>query len=244
MTSTSRDQHGLPNRDAASPRERLRRALLANRAVHEEYTDVPLEDLRAFQRWQSERLAQSYADFAAEPEFAPAVKFFLQDLYGPKDFRRRDREVERIYPGLIRVLPAALLDTLAMAIELNLLSAQLDREMVLALRAAGVALDRLDADAYADAYRAVGRYELRHQQLELVERLGADLREATGQRVLGLALRAARVPARLAGLQHLQRFLERGLDAFIAMPEPERFVSAVVAREQRFLAAVRAGGSG
>jgi hypothetical protein len=45
-------------------------------------------------------------------------------------------------------------------------------------------------------------------------------------------LKAARLPAQLAGLSELQAFLERGFRAFDALGGAEEFLSRVAAREQ------------
>jgi hypothetical protein len=216
---------------------RLKGLLVRNRTINSSDTVEGARQLKVFQGWQAERLRSTYADFASEPGYRPAVNFFLDDLYGPHDFSQRDRDVERIYPGLVRVLPERLLGTLADAVELNVLSAELDRDMVDALRKRSVAPEDLTEGSFQQAYVDVGRFNDRKRQLALVDRLGADLQGAVRQRVLAAALRAARLPARIAGLQELQQFLERGLDAFLAMPDANRFVAAVVSRESEFLAA-------
>jgi hypothetical protein len=56
------------------------------------------QHLLIVKRWQSARLARTYADLAAQPRYAPAVDYFLNDLYAPKDFTKRDAEMIRIYP--------------------------------------------------------------------------------------------------------------------------------------------------
>ncbi len=55
--------------------------------------------------WQSQRLAQTYADLLAGPRSGPALRFFLSDLYAPRDFSQRDHDVERIHAFLSRVMP-------------------------------------------------------------------------------------------------------------------------------------------
>ena len=62
--------------------------------------------------WQSQRLAQTYADLLADPRSSPALRFFLSDLYAPRDFSQRDHDVERIYAFLSRVMPAQTLQLL------------------------------------------------------------------------------------------------------------------------------------
>src|SRR4051812_42965124 len=84
-------------------------------------------------RWQSQRLAASYADMSAMPRYRTATAFFLEDLYGPKDFSRRDQAMMRILPTMARILPASAVETAALAIELEALSEDLDHRVARAL---------------------------------------------------------------------------------------------------------------
>src|ERR1700741_5184835 len=76
--------------------------------------DVDLyERLRAVKRWQSQRLQATYADLLRSSRYRGAAEFFLEDLYGEKDFEQRDREALRIVAKLARLLPQRAIETLA-----------------------------------------------------------------------------------------------------------------------------------
>src|SRR5436190_6762350 len=81
-----------------------------------------LQELKAF---QSARLTASYADVASQPRYRAATAFFLGDLYGPKDFSRRDASMLRILPAMTRMLPAGAVQTAAFAVELEAISEEL-----------------------------------------------------------------------------------------------------------------------
>jgi hypothetical protein len=51
-----------------------------------------LDRLRDLRVWQGRRLAQTYDDLRDDPRYAPAIAFFLSDLYG-SGFRSRDRQL-------------------------------------------------------------------------------------------------------------------------------------------------------
>ena len=89
-----------------------------------------LAELKA---WQAQRLARTYADLVGQPRYAAATRFFLEDLYGPKDFSARDGELLRIVPVMERLLPDSALETAALAIELEALSERLDHALARAL---------------------------------------------------------------------------------------------------------------
>jgi len=69
--------------------------------------------------FQSRRLARSYADIAAQPRYRMATAFFLDDLYGPKDFSRRDEAMLRILPIMVRTMPAKGVEAATLAVELE-----------------------------------------------------------------------------------------------------------------------------
>ena len=186
-------------------------------------TTKRLSELRA---WQADRLAKTYADLRRDPRCTAAVDFFLTDLYGPQDFSRRDDDFARAWGRLKRGLPDAALEVLTRALELQVLSAELDQAMV-----ARLATGPVSGLSYANAYRAVGRAESRRRQIDLAAGIGADLGRLVVFPLLGVALRAAHVPAHMAGFGALQDFLERGFKAFRRMGDPGALLEAIQSRE-------------
>jgi len=61
--------------------------------------------------------------------------------------------------------------------------------------------------------------------------MGAELEQLTRKKSLRTALRLMRGPARAAGLDALQRFLEAGFDAFAYMARPHVLMEAIQMRE-------------
>lgn len=192
-----------------------------------------LQELRA---WQATRLEQTYADLRMDPLADDALSFFMSDLYGPQDLTRRDQDVARVWRLLKRALPPRTLEILSMAMELDVLSTELDLEMAERLPAGP-----LTAKTYADAYRAVGRPETRRRQIGLVVEIGKALVRAVRTPLVGIALRAAHGPAHLAGFGVLQDFLERGFAAFQRLPDPMKLLVLIERRETRLMQAWLAG---
>ena len=205
---------------------RLSRLLALNRRVRDPKIEPRnrLPGLPALQRWQSQRLARSYADLLRAADSRAATEFFLSDLYGDHDVSVRDREMERVMPMMKRILPPAMLSIAADAIELAVLSHGLD------LRVAGQLATflpddvEISEDDYARAYRQEGHLRLRRRQIDLVESVGLALGDAVTQPWIKRLLRMARGPARLAGLLELQRFLERGFTSFGQLDSVPDFV--------------------
>jgi hypothetical protein len=194
--------------------------------------------LREVRTWQAARLARTYADLRLDPLAGEALGFFLSDLYGPQDLTRRDQDVARAWRLLKHALPPRMLAVLSMAIELDVLSTELDLEL-----AARLPPGPLTDQAYAQAYRAVGRPKARRRQIGLIVAIGSALAHAVRNPLVGLTLHAAHGPARLAGFAVLQDFLERGYEAFRKLPRPARLLTAIEQRETHLMEMLLAGGT-
>ncbi len=119
---------------------------------------------------------------------------------------------------------------LGQAIEIDVLTLELDHAMVRALGATAVT----DA-TYAAAYRAVDDQASRTRQIDLIISVGEDLDRIVRRVWLGPLLKAAHVPAHAAGFGALQDFLERGYDAFRRMRGAEPLLKVIRERETRFM---------
>lgn len=220
----SDDKH----RYAALMRSKLSRAKDLRAAAAASIDDRA--DRNRLREWQSLRLARTHRDLLDSPRYGPAARFFLDDLYGPKDFSRRDDEVERIVPLMTRLLPPSALRTIAMAIGLDALSEELDSAMISALRAAGC-MRQIDEQAYVGAYRACNNRPQREAQIRLVGEIGTALAALTRMPLLSGMLRMMRGPAHVAGLVELHEFLDRGFGAFKHMGSADEFLRTVRDRE-------------
>jgi hypothetical protein len=218
----------------------LLRELTRVQQHHEERAADPrlAQDLAYLGTWQSRRLRNTYADLERTPRYATAMAFFETDLYGGADFAQRDADLARVVPAMKRFLPDPVIATIGTAIELNALSQDLDRMMAIALQPRGQAFSVAD---YCVAYRAVGRFDLRRRQIQLIGDVGAALDRLVRKPMVHRALTLMRKPARLAGLRALQDFLERGFAAFAQMGGAEEFLATIQQREAEIHEAIAAG---
>jgi hypothetical protein len=193
-------------------------------------------------QWQAARLAALHGDLLREPRHRAPGRFFLDQLYGAKDFSQRDTELARLIPTLTRFLPEAALGTIADAIELDALSERLDLAVAREVTADPRSRERpLDARMYADAYRAAGSRADRERQIELVDHIGVALDRLVGHPLIGTLLSAMETPARLAGLSAMHEFLNTGFRAFRAMNGAEEFLRRVRERETALMERLYAG---
>jgi hypothetical protein len=185
--------------------------------------------------WQSRRLAETYADLASQPRYRLAVEFFMQELYGPRDFSRRDHDLERVSPVIVRVLPAKVVHTVGCAVELNALSQELDNQLLEQLVREGCDFDHIDTASYASAYRNCKNQSLRQLQITLTRQLGEDLDRVVRKPLIRKALMMMRPAAELAGFAELQDFLELGFSAFRSLNGAADFLNTVIGRETQIL---------
>ena len=185
----------------------------------------------AVKGYQHQRFQHTYADLLAQPRYVAATGFFLEELYGPADFTRRDTQFRRVVPALVRLFPHEVVLTVQTLGELHALSEELDSEMGLAVPGLPVQLD-----GYVQAWQQVGRPLDRRRQIALMRRVADALEAYTRNPLLRRSLRLMRGPASAAGLGVLQAFLERGFDTFRDMRGAQEFLATVTRRERELAA--------
>ncbi|MET0984074.1 MAG: hypothetical protein ABW034_01575 [Steroidobacteraceae bacterium] len=191
---------------------------------------------RALQTWQVQRLSRTYADLLQQPRYRSGLEFFMQDVYGPHDFSQRDRELRKVIGPWEGMMPARALATIQSALELEALTQSLDLSVLEVLGAKAPTEQN-----YADAYRRANRRADRERQIALIVNAGDALEHLVRMSWVRTALRLARTPARLAGVQALQDFLERGCAAFATLRSPRDLLSAIEKRETQIMEQLFAG---
>lgn len=192
--------------------------------------DRAVDDVK---RLQAQRFRATYADFLKHPAYAPATHFFLEELYGVHDFALRDAQFARIAGALERLFPEAVAQLAVDLAETHALTEVLDHAMATHWLTQDAALP--PGARYTRAWRLTGDREARARQLAVVQHMGLELQRLTRMRPLRLALRMMRNPARAAGLDALQHFLESGFDAFASMRDARTFLDTISSREVRWI---------
>jgi hypothetical protein len=192
--------------------------------------------VREVKHFQHERFQGTYADLLSSRRYAKVARFFLEELYGPGDFSKRDAQFARVVPGLVRLFPMEVVHTVQTLGDLHALSEELDTAM-----GSVVPDGPISAAAYKAAWQTVGRRADREAQITLTRSVGDALDAYTRNPLLRHSLRLMRAPARMAGLGELQSFLETGFDTFREMKGAREFLDTVVQRERAFAADMFAG---
>jgi len=195
----------------------------------------------ALARWQTARLGHTHQDFLASPRYRPAASFVFSDLYGDRDYSPRDQDLERVYPLMVRLMPAGALDSIILALETHALTQTLDIAIVQKLDSEAGDQLPINAARYAAAYRACDNAALRRRQIELVVATGKLLDQVVDQPLIYSLIRLTHGPAHMAGLGALHDFLESGFKAFRHMRGATEFLNIIRERELQVMEQILAG---
>ncbi|MBC7917145.1 MAG: hypothetical protein H7Y28_04975 [Rhodoferax sp.] len=189
--------------------------------------------------FQSRRFAATYSDLLNSKDFGAASRFFLIELYGDKDYALRDAQFARIASALQKYFPASVVETAVALAQLHALTEELDFAMAKACSTVDANRMADESMRYLESWRQVGRPADRTHQLDAVLNVGAELNRLTQIRGLRMMLRMMRGPAKAAGLDALQRFLESGFDTFSEMSGAknlaEGFLETIANRERTWI---------
>jgi hypothetical protein len=189
-----------------------------------------MPSIRAVQAWQCKRLLATHQEMYHQKRFKPAVEFFINELYGPSDFRQRDQDIARIVPKMSKFLPEKALQSLASALHLNVLSFELDFDL-----AKNLMDTKINRDTYAKAYIHCDNLAARQQQIDYIRTLGIDLAEVVKMKGISSLLFISRKPAKIAGFFALHEFLENGFKSFKNLGNVQDFISPIAKKEQQIL---------
>ncbi len=208
--------------------------------VKVEAGELPPE-IRLLREWQSTRLAWTHHDLLEHPRFRPATRFFLSDVYAPRDFSQRNYDIQKAYDAMRKAVPERVVHTLAETIELHQFTDELDAKLADALFDRLSMGDHITPQSYAEAYRICDNYDDRVRQIDMITKIGRSVDRIVRLPFIGLTLRLAHTPAHLAGWHELQGFLERGYAAFKHMKGAEEFLNTIETRETGILDRIYAG---
>jgi hypothetical protein len=221
----------------------IRESVTEVQRLRQESRAVPWigEAVTHLKRLQGRRFAGTYADLLNSRQYEAGARFFLDELYGDRDYAERDAQFAKIATAIEKLFPRDVAATAAALARLHALTESLDHAMARAARLSGPD----DAGNYVVAWKEVGRPADRQLQLDSVVALGAELARLTRVPGLRLMLRMMRGPASAAGLNSLQRFLESGFDTFAAIAKlrggAEAFLDTIRKREQHLIDFLFAG---
>lgn len=198
---------------------------------------------RALQIFQTRRLRRDHQDLARRSEYRRLAEFLFTDIYGPRDFSERDRQMKSLTP-LLRRLPGLTSRDMVQIFQLLDFSDRLDELLVDQLLVMGARPD-FSEDTYEEAYRMAGNHADRQRQLDEVRDVLLHVHRLARNMLLGPALDSSHLLANAAGLGEIHTFLQHGYHALRPVRNILSFVETVDIRErerlERIFLAVPAG---
>ena len=204
-----------------------------------EGNDFPQELFERLQAWQLQRISITFDDLIRQDTCRPAIRFFLNELYGGLDFRKRDQDMSKVMPVMRRFLSDKVLFTMSEAFELQAVSLEFDIEMAGHMERLNIQC--LDMDRYCEIYRACGDKPGRERQILLIRKIGYELDAMVKKPLVNTLVRLLRGPAHAAGFGELQEFLESGLGSFRALDDVRYFNETIYEREWNSMQKLFAG---
>ncbi len=215
-------RRGAPGREYLAEQIMLSQKLLASLAER----SVEYPRLEELQHWQRARLRETYQDLRRQQRFRAACVFFLEQLYGGRDMRERDRQLERILPLMSKMLADEILHAVGEAMRLQWMSMDFDARLSQMLEG------ELDQAEYARGYRRMGEWQGRQEQIRLIGQLGRLLQRMVRRKIIRRLVHWMYGPAHAAGFGKMQQFLAEGFDSFDEMgDQAEYFVETIEMRE-------------
>lgn len=185
-------------------------------------------DLKTF---QINRLKSTHSDLAQNPGTKDATEFFLNELYGFKDLRKRDKEAAKLIPLIVKMFPTETLKVITDSFVLDSLTEDLETEMAQNLVNDNITLESLTDELYWKYYLKNSTKEERLLQLNYVRDIGYELCSITRFPLIEQVLKMMRLPAKLANLTEIHNFLEHGFFTFKKTKDPEKFIDSIYYRE-------------
>jgi hypothetical protein len=192
--------------------------------------NISAKELTKLTLWQSERLKRTHHDLYHASNYTQGLAFLFDELYSAQDFSGRDRDLERIFPKMIKLLPKTVISTVSLLVELNLLTQKLDHELAHAIF---FKLNYADVNeqSYCEAYRHCNNQDQRRYQIQLTSELGEKMDKYARSSLINFSLKITETPAEMAGLSELHAFIMRGFAAFHTMKGIQALMETLTQRE-------------
>jgi hypothetical protein len=212
---------------AAQFRQHIRRS----NELHREYLadkDL-LKNYDRFTLWQLDYLLPFFTDLYEREGYEQAIDFTMSDLAGI-GISSRDRDLERAAPAITTLLPLRALETIAVAAEMNARILEVNLGIFRHLLVGTKLPEPITEIDYCMACREASSLEECVELVHLVTGLGRTLESLVGIPMIGITLRAMRLPAHAAGFAALQAFLENGYRTFRQIPDIPHFLLEIESR--------------
>lgn len=214
--------------DRKSAATKFRQQIRRSNEWHVEYLDDAqlLKNYDRFANWQLQYLLPFFGDLYERDGYAAAIDFTMSDLAGV-GISNRDRDLERAAPAITRMLPLQALATIASAAEMNARVLKVNIAICRCLLENNELPIVIMERDYCVACRKASSLAECVELVRVITGLGKTLKSLIKVPMIGMMLRAMRVPAHAAGFGALQEFLENGYFTFKQIPDIDHFLGEI-----------------
>ncbi len=214
--------------DRKSAATKFRQQIRRSNEWHVEYLDDAqlLKNYDRFANWQLQYLLPFFGDLYERDGYAAAIDFTMSDLAGV-GISNRDRDLERAAPAITRMLPLQALATIASAAEMNARVLKVNIAICRCLLENNELPVVIMERDYCVACRKASSLAECVELVRVITGLGKTLKSLIKVPMIGMMLRAMRVPAHAAGFGALQEFLENGYFTFKQIPDIDHFLGEI-----------------
>ncbi|MBN1378606.1 MAG: hypothetical protein JXA04_05170 [Gammaproteobacteria bacterium] len=198
-------------------------------------TQADSQVIKRINQKRSDLVMRVFADLACQDRYRKAVRFLADDLLGGNQLSKRGNELMRAKKPMVKMLPDALLGTVARSVEFTAATLELECALAKYLQKEKYVANELTDTSYLAAVRAAIPREWLETQSALVVMIGEEIESVVHRPFIATALKMCRTPAYLMGLGDLQDFLERGFNAFRDMHGSSEFIALFSQREKTII---------
>ncbi len=186
---------------------------------------------RGLQRFQSERLVQTYADLTADAQYTAIGDFFFSRLYGPGGFSFSDTKIESLRQAVDGKIYRPVTLAMDKVLDLRELSDHLDNRMAEEMRACHLGPD-LTPDQYQTIYRRLDNYDQRIYQIDLAVDATRTIHQLSRKWMVAVALKTVHLATHALNLGDIMDIINEGYAAFRQVRRIDPFLEALSRREK------------
>lgn len=218
--------------------------LLEYQSLNYHQNPAVAQRLHEVQAWMKARIAQTHAEFFAEPKNQLMAAYFLNRLYGGPDFDAMAQQIERLLKYAHKaesLLPENAIKTGTKSVSLAVLATRLDEQVAQQLLEDYPLETPLTDEIMRQTLIKLDQGEARYQQLQLLDELGVTLDKYMRSTMMYAAFKMCKGIAHKYQFDGMYEFIQEGFAAMKPMKSAASFIQTFTAKEREIIEKVHAG---
>ena len=202
------------------------------------------QKLNDVQDWQRKRLCQSHHAFFTQKNHQLMADYFVNRLYGGKEFDEIAVQIERLVKHAHKVeklIPETAIKTGTHGIELAILAVELDEHVAEKLLETYPGDTPLNNEMMRLTYLAVGQKDDRLKQLKMADEFGYNLDHYLRSFIVQTAFKMAKPVAYKHRFNVMYDFMHDGFVAMKPLKSAQKFVETFTQKERQVVLNVHSG---